>query len=97
MLNQIAGPIHKNGFTTTDKPPKTHGYNVSKVVEYLTVDSGACDSIAHHSAFPNTNTTVAHEYGKIYGACGGEAVQNMGTKEVHCVTNNGKYSNLSFK
>ena len=49
----------------------------------VTVDSGACVSIAPPHAFPNT---VLHSknaaYGKIYGACGGEAVRNVGEKRV---------------
>ena len=97
LLNQIAGPIHKHGFKTSDRPTKTLGYTTSNVVEYLTVDSGACDSIAHPSAFPHTNTIITNEYGKVYGACGGESVQNMGTKEVKCITRTGKIFTPKFQ
>ena len=59
---------------------RTLGYATSNVAGYLLVDSGACDSIAHPSAFPNTNTTVIDEFRKVNGSCAGEAAQDMGTK-----------------
>ena len=53
------------------------------------MDSGACDSIAVPSSFPYTKTEFKNEYGKRYGACGGEEVVILGTKRVRCHTNEG--------
>ena len=61
-------------------------------IEYLTIDSGACDSVAHPASFPNTDNIKNNELGKVYGACGGEAVNNIGTKRSTLLTKEGKLS-----
>ena len=73
------------------------GYLTSESVEYLTIDSGACDSIAHPAAFAKTPIKQTPESGKHYGACGGETVTNMGEKTVQCVTRSGKIIKSKFQ
>ena len=53
----------------------------------ITVDSGACDSIAPPSAFKDTPMQRHHEVGQKYGACGGETVTNIGVKNVNICPN----------
>ena len=53
----------------------------SHKVELLTVDSGACDSMAPPSMFKNTPTIKHKEFGNTYKACGGEQVTNIGLKK----------------
>ena len=48
----------------------------------ITVDSGACESIAPQCMFPNTPMKHSPSVGKLYGACGGETVKNIGIKSV---------------
>ena len=78
-LNTIVGPRFDGGFKASVKNPAPPGKYCSGAVEYLTVDSGACDSAAHPASFPHAKDIRSQEYGKLYGACGGEAVQNIGT------------------
>ena len=85
-MGLIQGPIHPEGYRDSVLVDRSLGIATSKDVEYLTVDSGACDSISHPAAFPNTKTKFTSEHGKSYGACGGETVVNMGTKTVRCLT-----------
>ena len=73
------------------------GYLTSETIEYLTIDSGACDSIAHPTAFANTPLHQTPESGKQYGACGGETVTNMGEKTVKCLTRTGKLIQSRFQ
>ena len=56
----------------------------------LTIDSGACDAVCPPHSFSNTSLNVHNkEFGKPYGACGGETVRNIGSKAVTCLTNGG--------
>ena len=56
----------------------------------ITVDSGACDAVCPPNAFENTPLNKNNrEYGKSYGACGGETVFNIGSKELTCLTESG--------
>ena len=56
----------------------------------LTVDSGACDAVCPPHSFSHTHlNTHNKEFGKPYGACGGETVRNIGSKAVKCLTNGG--------
>ena len=63
----------------------------------VTVDSGACDSIVPPSMFKNTKTCSHSEVGRTYGACGGEAVTNLGVKNVSCLLGNGSVKPLKFQ
>ena len=62
-----------------------------------TVDSGACDSIAPPETFKNTPITRTSDYGKSYGACGGEDVTNLGTKFVKALIQNGNILDIPFQ
>ena len=53
--------------------------------------------MAHPSSFPNTSAVKTDEYGKVYGACGGEFVTNLGCKTVKCLTRNGKTFDAKFQ
>ena len=55
---------------------------MSHEVTLTTVGSGACDSIAPPNSFSNTETEKHEDYGKKYGACGGETITNLGVKAV---------------
>ena len=45
----------------------------------ITVDSGACESIAPQSMFPNTPMKHSPSVGKLYGACGGAPAETTKT------------------
>ena len=63
----------------------------------LTIDSGACDAVCPPSAFPNTNVDNSNrECGKQCGACGGEAVRNIGCKHFKCLTGEGHKHAYNF-
>ena len=47
------------------------GLVASHEITYVTVDSGACDSIVPPHLFKNTPTMKHGEFGKTYAACGG--------------------------
>ena len=55
---------------------------VSSNTHEVTVDSGADDSVVPPHMFNNADTVRTHEFGKTYGACGGETVTNIGQKSV---------------
>ena len=55
----------------------------------LTVDSGACESIIPPGMFPLTPKRKSDGIGKLYAACGGETVMNVGQKHVHFQTAEG--------
>ena len=63
----------------------------ASTLETAAIDSGACDSIAHPRSFPHTDLYHTNETGTQYGACGGNAVTNMGSKNVRFVSENGQY------
>ena len=63
----------------------------------MTVDSRACDSIVPPHLFPNTKTHKHDEVGRPYGACGGEAVTNIGCKAVDCLLEDGTVKSLKFQ
>ena len=65
----------------------------------VTVDSGACDAVCPPHAFKNTPmNTNNHEFNKSYGACGGEAVKNIGCKSVGFVSVTGeKNTSMNFR
>ena len=77
-----------------DLPPQ---WRAADSTETAAVDSGACDSIAHPASFPHTPLHKTSETGKQYGACGGNAVTNIGTKHVHFVPHNGKHNTITFQ
>ena len=83
-INYIQGPK----FWIMSNIPKSG--NTAEFVHTVTVDSGACESIAPVKDFSNTNITTSKETGKVYGACGGEAVKNIGCKNVQYITREGK-------
>ena len=56
---------------------------IAGAVTRATIDSGACTTIAPPSSFPNTPIHWTPKVGKVYGACGGEAVKNIGNKTVN--------------
>ena len=65
---------------------------------YVTLDSGACDAVCPPSAFPNIKLNGNNrENGKQYGACGGEAVKNIGSKAFSCVTSGGIQHTYTFQ
>ena len=66
-------------------------------MEYVTVDSGACDAIAPPSAFSHTFSSKHAEYGCTYKACGGEVVTNIGVKKVKCMFNERFNKDLEFQ
>ena len=70
---------------------------ISGAITRATVDSGACTTIAPPSAFPNTPMHATPKVGKVYGACGGEAVTNIGSKLVQYQTENHKTRNIEFE
>ena len=61
------------------------------------MDSGACTTIAPPSAFPNTPIHWTPKVGRVYGACGGEVVKNIGSKTVHFKTDDDKSFNTEFE
>ena len=67
------------------------------VAEFVTVDSGACDSIVPPSMFKNTPTRRHEEFGRTYAACGGETVNNIGLKNLKCLLDNGDIRNIPFQ
>ena len=73
----------------------------SHSVEYITVDSGACDSIIPPHMFKNTPIIKHDECGRTYAACGGETVTNMGLRSVKCILpsdrNDVIHKNLNFQ
>ena len=73
------------------------GWSRASAVEYVTVDSGACDAIVPPQVFSNTKTTKHAEYGCTYKACGGEVVTNIGQKSVNCKFNEGFSKTLDFQ
>ena len=75
-----------------------NGFVAAGSPETATIDSGACDSIAPPQAFKNSKTIKTNEFGKTYGACGGETVTNVGYKKVSCLCDKtGKPENLISK
>ena len=66
-------------------------------VTRATVDSGACTTIAPPHAFPHTHMYSTNKVGKVYGACGGEAVKNIGNKLVHFKTDNDITLTIEFE
>ena len=68
-----------------------------EIVTRATIDSGACTTIAPPSEFPNTPMFWTPKVGKIYGACGGESVKNIGTKTVDYETENHNTYKLDFR
>ena len=62
-----------------------------------TIDSGACTTIAPPHAFPHAHIHWTPKVGKTYGACGGEAVKNIGTKTVRCKTETNKHIDIDFE
>ena len=97
-FNTIVGPRFQAGYKANVKSlTPQQGQLASGEVEYLTVDSGACDSVSHPASFPNTHSEKTDEYGKVYGACGGEAVQNIGTKHPVLLTKEGKLVKHTFQ
>ena len=73
----------------TRKSLNSDGWSCAEQLEYVTVDSGACDAIVPPRAFSNTPTAKHAEYGCTYKACGGEVVTNIGQKTVNCRFNEG--------
>ena len=73
--NNVKVPPH----SVSGLPP---GWAVSHEVTFTTVDSGACDSVAPPISFGNTEREKHEDYGKKYGACGGETITNLGVKSV---------------
>ena len=69
----------------------------TRVAEFVTVDSGACDSIVPPSMFRNTPTRRHEEFGRTYAACGGETVNNIGIKDLKCLLDNGDIKNIPFQ
>ena len=65
--------------------------------EYVTVDSGACDSIVPPSMFQNTPTLRHSEFGRTYAACGGETVMNIGLKNLKCLFGQGDVKHIPFQ
>ena len=82
-MNHIQGPR----FRVKSNIPKSG--STAEHVHTVTVDSGACESIAPAKDFSNTQLTTSVETGKIYGACGGEVVKNIGCKNVQYMTREG--------
>ena len=75
--------VQRPGLAVKGLPP---GFVASHEVQYVTIDSGACDSISPPSMFKNTPCNSNHkDFGKTYAACGGETVTNMGLKIVKCL------------
>ena len=89
---------HKSstGFKDSKSVPK--GLMVDQTPISLTIDSGACDSVCPPSSFPNTILNPKNkEQGRCYGACGGETVRNIGSKEFKCLTGSGETHNCIFQ
>ena len=88
-------PVNRISKESFHELPK--GLVVSNKSQYVTVDSGACDSIIPPNMFNNTTTVRTHEFGKTYGACGGETVTNIGQKSVKCLVNNNNVKRIDFQ
>ena len=73
------------------------GSVVSKNIEFLTIDSGACENIVPASCFPHTPLLRAADFGSHYGACGGETVTNIGEKKVTCLTTENEITQIEFQ
>ena len=68
---------------------------VSPTCTLITVDSGACDAVAPPQTFVNTElNTNDRGIGKVYGACGGEVVRNIGCKSVGFVISTGEKTQI---
>ena len=75
-----------------------NGLAVSKNPTVVTIDSGACEAVCPQQAFPYTHIcSDTIEYGKCYGACGGETVRNMGQKDVGFVSGSGTIHKYDFQ
>ena len=79
---------HKRILSQIAKRNKNINTNAFPGSVNITVDSGACDSIAPPSAFKSTPIEKHSEVGQKYGACGGETVTNIGVKNVTLKTHN---------
>ena len=74
----------------TYTPGMPQGLRASCEIGLLTIDSGACDSIIPPPGmFKNTPLSRPSDQGRTYGACGGEAVINLGCKNAKCITHDG--------
>ena len=87
-INQIVQGTQKLKGPPISVPGLPPGCVASHEITFLTVDSGACDSIAPSGWFPNTKITCSAETGRTYGACGGETVTNLGAKSARCLFSN---------
>ena len=98
-FNSIKGPKFRFKSKFSDSPGDLakQGVTVSTAITTATVDSGACDSIAPPSVFPKTATTQGKETGRVYGACGGEAVRNLGCKQVAYMTEENEIKTAEFQ
>ena len=75
-----------------------NGLAVSERPTTVTIDSGACEAVCPSQAFPHTHIcTDTIEYGKCYGACGGETVKNIGEKNVGFVSGSGTIHKYDFQ
>ena len=96
VINQIHGDSgHRiKDINIPEKLPK--GWGAGAGYETAAIDSGACDNIAHPSAFPNTKIEHNEQTGRKYGACGGNAVTNIGTKHVTFATEEHIVKSIKF-
>ena len=98
-INSIKGPKFRNKFEFSKLPGELTkgGALVHSAVTTVTVDSGACDNIGPPKAFPNTQIEQTDESGRVYGACGGEAVTNVGCKQVTYQTSENRVKTAEFQ
>ena len=98
-INQIVGPktIKSKIIKIPNGKTGTHGLIGAPRPTRTAIDSGACDSIIPPTAFPNTVIDKSNDIGKIYGACGGEGVTNLGEKAVEFITKEGIISKITYQ
>ena len=96
-MNHIKG-INNSKFHANANSSRFLGkWEVNPNVEVMAFDTGACTSIGPPACFPNTPIKHTEDTGKKYGACGGNAVTNIGTKFITFTPDNNKIQKITMQ
>ena len=94
--SEVISQVSKSNSKNHKISDKKGNFRVGEITR-ATVDSGACTTIAPPSSFPNTPSFWTPKVGRVYGACGGEVVKNIGTKTVNYETENHMNYSIDFE
>ena len=92
-----ANVIHNRANSRVEHDAKNDQIVGASAPVKITVDSGACESIVPPGMFPLTPKRKSDGIGKLYAACGGETVMNVGQKHVRFQTADGKSKHITFE